>query len=224
MSLQVLFSDCVTLDVSVKDFDVWHGTDDATSNRHGAEPLLVSCSSNVVHVWDATKLKLVQTLKVRADDLRVFLEETRGTDAGEGGEGYVPCLEELVCNRSGSAQAVVDSDIVVNFCAFSPCGKYVLCGLNVSMVVVLALETGAVHCLLEGHEDEVLSCFFYPKKGELLFTSSADGTVRCWDWCGGRPAEGLPFPFSVHGSSAVSIDGVVREGVDGGYGRRGQRR
>ena len=104
---------------------------------------------------------------------------------------------------------------------FEPSGRFIFAGLENGQVALFETEYGTERRRLNGHSDRVTS-MDVSASGELMSTSSADGTVRLWNILGNTVQRNLHFTSGACGSGGeLWIDekskAVLRRGQAGGF-------
>lgn len=109
---------------------------------------------------------------------------------------------------------VIQAEAVLNSVAFSPDGKRLVVGTNLSTAEVWEVDSGEKILTLKGHTQGDVSFVAYSPDGNLIATAGQDKTVRLWD---AKTGESLQVLKGGEVSVAFSPDGqwLAAGGKDG---------
>lgn len=156
---------------------------EANSFDRAAELLALDVSDPADRNWEWGRLQYLCRLATKSYrkneqrlDAAVFSPDERFVLTG-GWDGFARLWDK-------DASRVVKEfqhGLYVHSAVLSPDGKYVATGSNEPDVRVWSVETGQVETTLKGHDGAIYALRF-SKDGSKIFSGSADGTARVWNW------------------------------------------
>ncbi|GJM26975.1 MAG: hypothetical protein DHS20C16_33900 [Phycisphaerae bacterium] len=176
---------------------------------------IVSAGGMSARVWDATTGDAISAFRGHCNgqpDCRVWRAGFVPDSAlaySYGNDGFVRLWDA----KSGEERLAFEGGNVVVDASGSLIG--VTSGVTVH---VWNIETGAQQCELTGHRAQVGRLAFSPS-GEEIYSTSEDGTIRCWDTDSGverrvflHPGRSHRLAFSSDGTllAAVNSDGLIK--------------